>query len=71
MIERDWEFEKIKKYKENALRENIYNKGNVKKYKECPYCGSKSFINEFSVINVKMKSAKKHFQIQQILYGST
>ncbi|MBC2429015.1 transposase, partial [Clostridium butyricum] len=44
MIERDWEFEKIKKYKENALRENIYNKGNVKKYKECPYCGSKSFI---------------------------
>ncbi|MEX0123467.1 transposase, partial [Clostridium butyricum] len=44
MIERDWEFEKIKKYKENALRENIYNKGNVKKYKECPYCGSKSFV---------------------------
>ncbi|MDU1006996.1 MAG: transposase, partial [Clostridium butyricum] len=39
MIERDWKFEKIKKYKENALRENIYNKGNVKKYKECPYCG--------------------------------
>ncbi len=31
MIERDWEFEKIKKYKENSLRENIYNKGNVKK----------------------------------------
>ena len=24
MIERDWEFEKIKKYKENVLRENIY-----------------------------------------------
>ncbi|MBC2429625.1 transposase, partial [Clostridium butyricum] len=44
MIERDWKFEKIKKYKENALRENIYNKENVKKYKECPYCGSKSFI---------------------------
>ena len=30
MIEIDWEFEKIKKYKENALRENIYNKENIK-----------------------------------------
>ncbi|WP_455794956.1 transposase [Clostridium butyricum] len=67
---------KIKNIKKMHLEKNIYNR-NVKKYKECPYCGSKSFIKygkyimEFSVINVKMKSAKKHFQIQQILYGST
>ena len=66
MIERDWKFEKIKKYKENALRENIYNKGNVKKYKECPYCGSKSFIkygnyNRIQRYKCKNEECKKTF----------
>ncbi|WP_455798494.1 transposase-like zinc-binding domain-containing protein [Clostridium butyricum] len=66
MIERDWKFEKIKKYKENALRENIYNKENVKKYKECPYCGSKSFIkygnyNRIQRYKCKNEECKKTF----------
>ena len=49
MIERDWEFEKIKKYKENALRENIYNKENIKKYQCCPYCQDRNFIKYMSI----------------------
>lgn len=44
MIEADYKFVRIKEYKERALKQQIYNIHNVKKYECCPYCGCTHFI---------------------------
>ena len=44
MIEADYYFNKIKQFKERALKEQIYSPYNVKKYECCPYCGCTYFI---------------------------
>lgn len=44
MIEADYKFKKINKYKEKALKQQIYSVHNVKKYECCPYCGCTHFI---------------------------
>ena len=44
MFETDWTFEKVKKYKENALKKLIYSTDNIREYKRCPHCGCTHFI---------------------------
>ena len=44
MIERDFSFEKLKKYSKNILKKEIYSDENIKGFDCGPFCGHKHFI---------------------------